>query len=197
MTLLLRTLWRLTAILTLIPLVFNTTVAQELEEEEEQPKIAVGDQAPDFTAEDMDGNEFTLSEMIGEKPVVLDFWATWCPPCRREMPLISEFAEKYKDEVLVYSITSESAESREGILSFIKDNELKQKFIHDPSGSIADKYFVYAIPYVVAIDIDGKVVGTFLGFSENIVEELEEALGFVQPEEVPSEESEKPEEEGE
>jgi cytochrome c biogenesis protein CcmG/thiol:disulfide interchange protein DsbE len=141
-------------------------------------QIEIGQVPPDFTATDLGGNEFTLSEYVGVKPVVLDFWATWCGPCRMEMPLVSQFTETYGDRVAVYSITSEEAESRDAIDTFIADNNLQMRFVHDPSREIMTSYGVTGIPYLVVIGVDGTVVATHLGYTETVVEELVSELGL-------------------
>ncbi|HDS31125.1 MAG TPA: TlpA family protein disulfide reductase [Firmicutes bacterium] len=164
--------------------------AQSLEdkiEKDQREEMKPGDVPPDFTIEDMDGNAFTLSEMIGEKPVIIDFWATWCPPCRMEMPLLNEFYLKHKDEVEVVAITSEAAESEQAIRDYVADNELAFRFIHDPSREIIGSYLVTGIPHVVVIDIEGKVVSIHIGYNPEIVSILEGELGLTSDEPEESE----------
>lgn len=150
-------------------------------EKDRRPEIRAGQVPPDFTAATVNGEEFTLSELAGVKPVVLDFWATWCGPCRRELPLLDEFTRLYADQVAVYCITSEEASSRDAIVQFFEENEYTMGLVHDPSGDIADSYYVTGIPYLVVIGLDGTVVATHLGYNENTVEELAEDLGLPYP----------------
>jgi len=147
-------------------------------EKDEREQILRGQVPPDFSAIDMDGNELVLSDMAGETPLVLDFWATWCPPCRMEIPLLNQFASNHEGEVMVVGITSEAAESESVIREFVGDQNLVFRIIHDPSGEISESYFVTAIPFLVVIDTEGTVVATHLGYSETIIAELEEELGL-------------------
>lgn len=139
-------------------------------------KIRVGDTPPDFTATDMNGNEIVLSEILGKKPIVIDFWATWCPPCVKSMPYLEEFFQKYSEQVVVLCITSEPLESLDKIKKFIEDKKLSMTFIQNPTGDIGKAYGVRAIPSTFAIGIDGKIAYAHVGFSDKIVQELEEAL---------------------
>lgn len=155
------------------------TLAQGFHEKFEKahrPQIRVGDVPPDFAAEDLDGEAFSLSETFGRTPVVLDFWATWCPPCLEEIPLLNDFAEEHCDEVTVVAITSEDAENAEAVREFVEEQELVYRIIHDPSREIADSYYVRGIPYLVVIGLDGVVIATHLGYSEDVIEKLEEEL---------------------
>jgi len=152
----------------------------EKEEKDDVEEIRIGDIPPDFTFVDMDGNEFSLSGMAGEMPVVIDFWATWCPPCLAEIPVLVEFAEKYADEVVVVGVTSEAAENEQAIIDFAEENEISYRLIHDPSREIIDSYFVTGIPNLFVINIDGAVVATHRGYSPDmdLIGDLEEELGL-------------------
>ena len=81
---------------------------QDKVNKDKQVEIKVGQVPPDFTIKDLNGNEITLSDMAGKQPVVIDFWATWCGWCVKEMPLMEKFQEQYGDKVAVYCITSEA-----------------------------------------------------------------------------------------
>jgi len=178
--------WILLGILGMLLLSIAPALAQTYQEKVEKdqaPEITVGQLAPDFTATDLDGTEFTLSSMLGIKPVVLDFWATWCPPCRRELPFIKEFDATYGDQVLVYCITSEAPEDLDTITKFLSDNDYHMKVIHDSDRTIGNSYYANAIPYLVVIGVDGKVLATHLGYSEetDVVGELVSDLNLEPP----------------
>ncbi len=147
-------------------------------EKDQRVEIKVGDIPPDFTLVDLDGNTFTLSEMAGEMPVVLDFWATWCGPCIMEIPLLNEFAQEYEGEVILVGITSEGEDSEETIRNFMVEQELVYPIIHDPSRETMTSYGVRGIPHLVIIDTSGVVVGIHVGFSETVIDEVKADLGF-------------------
>lgn len=137
-----------------------------------------GERAPDFTYVTVDGLEITLSDYIGEKPVVLDFWATWCRPCLDELPLLQAFYEEYGDQVEIIAITSEDARAKDGIANIIIQKALTFPVMHDPSRGISNLYPTRAIPYLVFIDIDGKVTSTHTGMSPSIGENILEVFGI-------------------
>ncbi|MCK4719425.1 TlpA family protein disulfide reductase [bacterium] len=137
-----------------------------------------GEHAPDFTYATVDGREIRLSDYIGVKPVVLDFWATWCRPCMEELPLLQAFYEEYGDQVEIIAITSEDARLKDAIANTINQKELTFPVMHDPSRGISNLYPTRAIPYLVFIDIDGKVTGTHTGMSPSIGEDILEEFGI-------------------
>jgi len=167
----------------------------EKEDKDEQEEILPGDIAPDFTATDMDGNEFSLHEDASELPVVIDFWATWCPPCVMEFPLLEDFHQAHEGEVTVLAVTSEDTDNEQEINDFLEENDVTFRIIHDPSREIMEQYYVRAIPFVVVVDTSGTVVATHLGYSPEIRETLEEDLGLEPADYPPIEEEEEEDEE--
>lgn len=117
--------------------------------------------APDFTYTDLaTGKEVKLSELKG-KPVFLNFWATWCPPCVKELPLFAAKYPEYKDKVqfIAISIDEGSAEPRE----FVQAKKYQLPFGHVQPAKIAQSYQIEAIPTSILIDADGNIVNKMVG----------------------------------
>lgn len=127
--------------------------------------------APDFTLKTLEGETITLSEYRGKKPVVLDFWASWCPNCRRDMPILSGLYEKYGDEVEVIGVNL--AEPIEDVRSYIDSAGIIFPTVLDPDQEAANAYSVRYTNYHVLIDTDGAIFRLVPGdISESDVTDL-------------------------
>jgi thiol-disulfide isomerase/thioredoxin len=111
--------------------------------------------APDFEIQTIQGESFRLSDVIGKKVIVLNFFATWCAPCRAEMPELNRYFDEHKNEdFLILAIDSE--EQPERVTSFVKDLKLDFPTGID-EGPIQKQYRVESFPTTVLIGVDGKV----------------------------------------
>ena len=120
--------------------------------------------APDFTVYDFDGNEVKLSDYLG-KPVVLNFWARWCGPCKMEMP---DFDEKHQElgsdvQFLMINLTDGNTETVEGASSFIASMGYIFPGFYDTSSMAAALYGVSAIPTTFFIDAEGYAIAQATG----------------------------------
>ena len=127
-----------------------------------------GTKAPDFTLKDTKGGSFKLSSFKG-KVVFLNFWATWCPPCRTEFPEVVKLNNDLAGKgVKVVSISVDQANTRGRIKPFIDDNKATQQvLLGDEAGDIFDRYANNprpGIPMNVLIGKDGKVIKSWVGF---------------------------------
>ena len=134
------------------------------EEAQEREKVA----APDFTLTDQYGNEHTLSDYQG-KTVFLNFWATWCPPCRSEMPEIQELYENYgsnEEDLIVLGIAAPGYGEEgnvEEISEFLEENGYTFPVVMDETGEMYYWYGISAFPTTFMIDADGNVYGYVQG----------------------------------
>ena len=115
--------------------------------------------APDFTVQDIDGNEVSLSDFFG-KPIVLNFWASWCGPCKSEMPDFEELYKAYGDDIhfLMVNLTDGSQETVESASGYISGQGYTFPVYYDTDMEAAMTYGVYAVPQTYFIDGDGNIV---------------------------------------
>lgn len=129
--------------------------------------------APDFSVELLDGGTFSLKEEIGEKIIVLDFWATWCPPCRQAMPILEEIGEKYEEDVKILALNQQ--ESTEKIRGYLDQTGLSPTVALD-DGSIASLYQVTGYPTFVIIDKAGKIQDVIPGFDPQMEKRIQRLI---------------------
>jgi peroxiredoxin len=111
--------------------------------------------APDFTLKSNSGENLKLSELRGDV-VLINFWASWCGPCRQEMPLLSELHDKYKDlgfTVLGVNVEENSAQARK----LLKESPVSFPVLFDNDSTVSKEYNVVAMPSTVLVDRDGNV----------------------------------------
>jgi thiol-disulfide isomerase/thioredoxin len=141
--------------------------------------ISVGDEAPDFTLATLSGESVTLSKLRGSV-VVLDFWATWCNPCRRGLPLLEEFntwAQTSGQSVKVYAVnvierTKDPKERKAKVEEFWTKGTYKMPTLLDLEDVVFPKYGFDGIPATVVVGPDGKIAAIHQGFSPDMVETL-------------------------
>jgi cytochrome c biogenesis protein CcmG, thiol:disulfide interchange protein DsbE len=117
----------------------------------------VGALAPDFTSRRLDGSPVRLSQFRG-KPVLINFWATWCAPCQDEMPLIQRAADQYGGAGLTVLAVDYQQTDASGMAAFLRKVGARFSAVYDPSGRIATAYGVsIGLPVSIFIDRSGKV----------------------------------------
>jgi peroxiredoxin len=117
---------------------------------------AIGEEAPDFVLKDLEGNEYKLSDYRG-KGVFLNFWGTWCEPCKDEMPYMQNQYKKYKDEG-VEIIAINVGETKIAIENFAKQYNLSFPIVVDESGEVQKAYGIFPLPATYLINSDGIIV---------------------------------------
>ncbi len=162
------------------------------------PSVEAGEgvtgKAPEITLETLDGKKYKLSE-DPNKVVVIDFWATWCPPCVKGLPKLQETADWVKKEnlkVSIYPINSQETPSE--VLKFWTDKKFTMPVLLDSDGVAGTAYKVRGIPTTVVI-VNGNITKTFVGLSPNMETELRNAINDglkkAQAEQKPKEEAPK------
>lgn len=124
-------------------------------------KPEVDFRAPDFTLTNLAGNEVSLFDFVGEKIVFINFWASWCPPCRAEMPYIQQIHENNKDKVKV--LTVNLRESRQKVNEFVENNDYNFTVLLDKKGEIAQNYLVRGVPKTFVVDKNGIIKAKHVG----------------------------------
>lgn len=128
----------------------------------------------DFTLPTLTGNTVQLSAHKGEV-VYVDFWATWCPPCRKSFPWMEEMHRKYKDAGLTIIAVSIDGK-RESIEAFLKSNPVTFIIAHDKGGKTADSFGLQGMPTSYLIDRSGHLHYTHAGFRESDRDVLESRI---------------------
>ncbi len=142
------------------------------------PSPKEGFLAPDFTLETLDGGEITLSELRGQ-PVILNLWASWCPPCRAEMPALQRVYEANREsglEILAVNMTSQDSQS--SAETFVDQNALTFTIPLDRLGLVSNIYQSRALPSTFFVDRQGVIQKVVIGgpMSEVLIESVVEML---------------------
>ena len=134
--------------------------------------------APDFTVRSLDGTrDIKLSNYRGHV-VYLDFWASWCGPCRKSMPVMELLSQRYADKglvVLAVSVDEELQQARE----FAGRWTLSYELAHSADGKVAEAYSLRGMPSSFVIDTDGRIIYQHLGFNNKDIEKIEAKLNSV------------------
>ena len=145
----------------------------------DSPHPLVGKPAPGFSLVTPDGRAVSLAEHAGKDVVLLDFFATWCPPCRESLPHMAQMTKDYAGKnVAIYAVNV--GESKALVETFLKENKLELNVLIDETGAAAEAYGVGGIPQQVVIGKDGMIrhigVGFGMGDASKLVAEIDAAL---------------------
>lgn len=121
----------------------------------------IGSRAPEFAQRDINGRYVSITSLRG-KVIVLNFWATWCPPCKKEIPGLDRLYGDYRSQGLeVVAVSTDSSER--GIKEFLKETPLSYRILRDGDGKISRLYGVYSLPTTFIVDRSGIVIKHFIG----------------------------------
>jgi thiol-disulfide isomerase/thioredoxin len=147
----------------------ETAPEESTETTETQPTEPSAHIAPDFTMLDKEGNEVTLASFFG-KPIILNFWASWCGPCKMEMPEIQKFYEQYGEEIHFLLVSVD--ESLDTAKTFITDSGYTFPVYFDTTSMGGYLYGASSIPLTYFIDAQGNLAAYYMGaMSESILQQ--------------------------
>ena len=131
-----------------------------------RPGVGVGDLAPAYEAVDLDGKPVALADFRG-RPVLLNVWATWCGPCRVEMPSIQRLYEAYADRgLVVLAVSIDPPGAKREIREFAEELGLAFTILHDPLGRVSEVFRTRGVPETLVLDRAGRIVKRVSGAAE-------------------------------
>jgi thiol-disulfide isomerase/thioredoxin len=137
--------------------------------------IEVGARAPAVTVSALDGKKVNLGRYIGKTPLLIEFWATWCPNCRELMPSLLAAEKKIGSRVKFIALAVAINQSPEHVRRYLAAHPLPHETLYDTEGVAAGAFDAPATSYVVVLDKTGKVVYTGLGGKQNLEAALKKA----------------------
>ena len=146
---------RLLKLLTILALsiLFSASAAAQVKE---------GENAPNFTLKNLDGKEISLNQFRG-KHVLINFWATWCGPCKIEMPSLEALYERFKDRNFVLLAISNDMFGANIVKPFVKAHNINFPVLLDQRLKVSNAFGVVSLPTTFMIDPQGKIIGTLFG----------------------------------
>jgi cytochrome c biogenesis protein CcmG/thiol:disulfide interchange protein DsbE len=122
----------------------------------------LGDPAPDFTIATLDGEQVSLESLAG-RPVIVNFWNTWCPPCEQELPALKEFARRHSEDPNFALVGIVRDDPEDAVRRFVKREKMGWIIGMDPDAEAALAFGTRGQPETFAIDASGRIVGTQIG----------------------------------
>jgi cytochrome c biogenesis protein CcmG/thiol:disulfide interchange protein DsbE len=154
--------------LLLTPLLLSTSVPAE--------EVAVGT-VPPLSARNIDGEKFVLSEALLEGPVVVTFWATWCKPCRKELPELQKLVDKYGDRGFqVVAISGDGPVDEAKVRPYVKSQKFTFEVIGDQDGEIRRRFQVEVFPTTFLVGDEGAILHRAVGYRRGDEKLLDERL---------------------
>lgn len=139
--------------------------------------IKRGSPAPGAVLEKLDGTQVNLKDYISKGPVLIEFWATWCPNCKQLEPAMHAVAKKYAGKIRLLGVAVSVNQSVERVKAYAERHQLPLEVLFDRRGYASDAYEVPATSYVVVVDGKGTVVYTGVGGDQDLDGAIRKALG--------------------
>jgi thiol-disulfide isomerase/thioredoxin len=138
--------------------------------------IPVGETPPAVTLENLSGDSVALSQWVGKKPVIVEFWATWCPICEALLPRLEAAQKKYGDRVEFLVVAVAVNQSKNTVRRHIERHPMPFTFLWDGNGAAVRAFQAPSTSYIAVLDVSGRVVYTGVGEDQDIEAALGETL---------------------
>ena len=140
------------------------------------PLIPLQGNVPGYKLKTLEGKRISLRDYRGS-PLLINFWATWCAPCRKEFPIIKEIEKKFgKDGLIILAVNIDDTRTISGVKSFVSAHSLNFTIPLDPNRKLFNNFHGSSLPLTLLIDASGNVVRTYSGFLGVWEEELDQQL---------------------
>jgi thiol-disulfide isomerase/thioredoxin len=138
--------------------------------------IPVGQTPPAVMVEDLNGDTVSLARWIGTKPVIVEFWATWCPICEELLPRMEAAQKKYGDKAEFVVVAVAVNQSKSSVRRHIEKHPMPFRFVWDGNGAAVRAFQAPSTSYIAVLDSRGKVVYTGVGEDQNIEAAIQKGL---------------------
>ena len=138
--------------------------------------LPLGTQAPEVRVQTIDGKPVWLSSQYGKGPVLIEFWATWCPNCKALEPQMAAAAKKYKGKIAMVGVAVGVNQSAALVKAYATKHALPLTVVYDKSGDAADKFDVPATSHIVVLNAQGRVIYTGVGSDQDVDAAIRRAL---------------------
>jgi thiol-disulfide isomerase/thioredoxin len=171
-----RLAWRMTSILSLSVFLFIVGCVGQGSRHVSAKVIGELKESQKFTLTDLNGQSVSLDQLLKEKKAVLiNFWATWCPPCREEIPDLIKLQEKYKDSAFTI-LGVDVGESQKKVSGFAEKEGINYPIVLDSDMKVSESFSVYGIPTSYLVSSGGKILGEYHAFTSQLAADVDEAL---------------------
>ena len=159
-----------------LALVLALPSAMTAQEPDDGLGLPPGTPVPDAQVEDMEGNEVSLLEVIGGRPALIEFWASWCEQCELLQPEIDAVQERFGEKVAVVAVAVAVSQSRRRVRRHVERHAPGYDYVYDASGEAVRAYKALTTSIVVLVDGEGKIVSTGVGPKQELVKAVEALL---------------------
>jgi thiol-disulfide isomerase/thioredoxin len=139
--------------------------------------IPVRTRAPGAKVQTLDGKTVDIGDYVGKSPMLIEFWAFWCPNCKELEPSLLALQKKYSGKVKFLGVAVSVNETRDRVKAYTTKRGYRHETVYDANGEATEAYDVPATSYVVVVDASGKVIYTGLGGKQNLEPAILKALG--------------------